>query len=86
MADDNAPVAKKPWGWREIATFVVSYTIILSFIALTFYLIKQGLLKDNLLIYLFGTLTGAFVASYTYYVGTSQGSVSKDDAVIKKND
>lgn len=83
MPDDQAsqPVAKKPWGWREIATFIVSMTAIIGF----FVLVLEGKVPNEDMHIAIGALIGWVGASYQFYTGSSQGSVVKTDLIEKKN-
>lgn len=73
---NSASVSKKPWAWREIATFLISYTVVVGFFALWF----TGRIPDKEIQIAVGAIIGWVGASLNYYNGTSQSSTVKGEA------
>lgn len=73
------PIAKKPLAWRELATFTISYTVIVGFFLLLFTEKIPPSQQD----FVFGALIGWVAAAVQFYVGSSQGSTVKGGAIEK---
>lgn len=81
--DQQQQLTHTPWGWREIATFMVAMSVICGFFALVFLLAMSGKLSSGQQDFIMGVLTGAFTAAVSFYVGSSQGSVAKTSLLNK---
>lgn len=74
------------YSWREIATFVISMTVVLGFFGLVFLLAITGHLTPGQQDFITGVIVGNFTAAVSFYVGSSQGSTSKNGTIERLSD